>query len=165
MNLLKHGLDTIATFGAKIEPMIVQRCVSLPNFPRHIQLDGYSCGAQCALAILKYYGKTGSIDHVMRELGTTIEGTDQHQLRALFKKRGLIARRICAPNIVKIKNELINGYPILVSMNRDHWAVVYGYAPGYVFVADPALNRRLLCRHSTKAFLKRWDKWAMAVRG
>ena len=47
-------------------------------------MDDYSCGAQSAFVVLKYYGKARSIKNVTRELGITCDGTDSGQLRRLF---------------------------------------------------------------------------------
>jgi len=127
-------------------------------------MDDYSCGAQSAFVVLKYYGKARSIKNVTRELGTTCDGTDSGQLRRLFVRRGLKPVVLKKPTIKSLKKEINAGHPLIVSVDEDHWATVYGYGQGSIFLVDPALGRSYLCRHSTKEFRARWDNWAMAVR-
>jgi ABC-type bacteriocin/lantibiotic exporter with double-glycine peptidase domain len=124
----------------------------------------YSCGAQVAFTVLRYYGKARSIRNVTKELGTTTDGTTSGQLRRLFERRGLRPVVLKKPTLKSLKKEIDAGHPLIVSMDTDHWAVVYGYGRKAVFVADSALPRALRCRHSTKRFRARWDKWAMAIR-
>jgi len=107
----------------------------------------------------------------MRELGTTQDGTTSHQLTELFKRRGLRPVVLKAPTLKKLKAEIRAGHPIVVYFGDDdcedngHWACVYGYGPGSVFVADPSVTRRPWCRHSVERFRAKWViRWAMAVR-
>ncbi len=168
--MLKTVADVIVNSAKQVEENYAPGLVVLHGFPRSLQLDNYSCGAQCAFAILKYYGKARSIINVKREAGTNSEGTDEYRLRSLFKKRGLRPTRINKPTIAKIKREINSGFPILVGMGKyadgvgGHYAVVYGYGTRCVFVADPAVWGSLFCRHSTDRFLQRWDKTAMTIR-
>ncbi|MGA2624215.1 MAG: cysteine peptidase family C39 domain-containing protein [Bacteroidota bacterium] len=47
----------------------------LPNFPRCVQLDFYSCGAKSVYAILKYFKKRCSIGSLQESLRTNYYGT------------------------------------------------------------------------------------------
>ena len=164
MPTAKQIADNVATTIQVIEERVAPDWVLLKGFPRSLQMDKYSCGAQCAYAVLKYYGKARSITNVQRELGTTLEGTTAAQLRHLFTSRGLLPVTLRVPTLASLKKEIDAGHPLIVSMDTDHWANVYGYGKGCVFVSDPAINRGLLCRHSTAKFRARWDNWAMVIR-
>lgn len=132
---------------------------------RSIQLDRHSCGAQSAFMILRYFGKARSISAVSRALGTNVTGTSTAAILRLFRQRGLKPRVNARADIDDLAKALDLGAPSLVSMDDgDHWAVVYGYAQGAVFVADPSIRRSLRVRVSTTAFCARWDRWAMFVR-
>lgn len=159
--------DTVDTLGNALkwgEEQLYPSRVVLESFRRSIQLDGYSCGAQCAFMILRYFGKARSIANVIREAGTTLEGTNQTQLRKLLEKRGLKVRRMKSPTIAQIRQAIRRGNPVLVSSeDDDHWIVVYGYADGTIFVADPSPLLSVGCAHSTRQFLARWDRWAMEI--
>jgi len=165
MKSLKELLDLVANSFKRAEEASARNAVFLEGFERSVQIDGYSCGAQCAFSILKFYRKARSVDNVTREAGTTSKGTDPEDLRELFLRRGLAPHRINRPTVSKIKREIREGFPVLVSVDDDeHWAVVYGYARQGLFVCDPSIRRAWRCRCSTQEFLRRWDKWAMAVR-
>jgi ABC-type bacteriocin/lantibiotic exporter with double-glycine peptidase domain len=159
----KRILDRIAAGAKRLEEIVDRHATVLPGFERSLQLDCYTCGAQSAYMILRYYGKARSITHVTRELGTTEEGTSQPQLRTLFTKRGLLAKRINRPTLGKLRDAIERGCPLLVSLDDGgHWGVVYGYSQGSIYVADPSWYA-ILCRHRTRRFLERWDRWAMIV--
>jgi len=168
-NTIKRILDGIVSAAKQLEEALDPEATVLEDFERSLQIDTFTCGAQSTYMILRYYGKARSIDAVTKALGTTTDGTDEDQIRALLTKRGLIVRRIQRPTIAKLQQAIDAGRPVLVSVdskkykNAGHWAVVYGYSPGHVFVADPSLRRARLCRHTTEEVRGRWDKWAMVV--
>ncbi|MBI4024748.1 MAG: hypothetical protein HY360_07175 [Verrucomicrobia bacterium] len=162
-NLLKSAAETAMNALKFFEERLTPGAVFLKSFSRSLQWDDYSCGAQCAFMILAYYGRARSLRNVMRDAGTNDDGTGQDQLRALFANRGLRPRRISRPTIAKIRRAIAQGFPVLVGVDEDHWAAVYGYAPGFVLVADPAADRSRFCRQSVRAFQERWDKWAMRI--
>lgn len=132
---------------------------------RSIQLDGHSCGAQSAFMILRYFGKARSISAVSNALGTNQTGTSTTSIVRLFRRRGLKPRINARANVDDLAKAVGLGAPSLVSMDDgEHWAVVYGYARGAVFLADPSIRRSLRVRVPTAAFCARWDRWAMVVR-
>ena len=87
---LKEVCDVVANAAKGVEERLAPRqAVMLDSFHRSLQMDWYSCGAQCAFAVLKYYGRDCSIKNVTRALGTSPVGTSPRQLRRLFRQRGL----------------------------------------------------------------------------
>lgn len=145
------------------EELLIKDATLLHPFPRKIQEDAYSCGAKSASMILAYYGIRISQKDVNRQIGLTEDGIDQYQLREFFAKHGLKATRINKPTVEKLKKKIDQGIPIIVELDGDHYAVVYGYAPGMVMVVDPAVSRSMKCAHSMKKFRSRWQRWALAV--
>ena len=160
---LKPLLDTIMNPVKVIEEWADPDCRCLDGFTRSLQLDGYSCGAQCTFMILRYFGKARSIENVTRELATDTDGTSQTQIRTLLKRRGLRPKRISSPKLRHLREAIDDNCPVLVSMDTDHWAVVYGYGPGAIYIVDPALRRSFFCRCPVENFCRRWDKWALVV--
>lgn len=157
--------DVVANWvKTHVEEQSSPEAVVLPGFRRSLQLDRYSCGAQSVFSVLHYFGKARSVEAVKKGAGTTTEGTSSRQLIAFIKRRGLRPVIIRSPTVTKIKREISAGHPVIVYVDGDHWAVAYGHEPGFVFIADSALNRAVLCKHSTARFRARWDGWAMAVR-
>ena len=62
-------------------------------------------------------------------------------------------------------SDVEQGYPALISLDEGgHWAVVYGYSRGHIFVSDSSLRTGLCCRMPVTWFQKQWDGWMMAVR-
>jgi ABC-type bacteriocin/lantibiotic exporter with double-glycine peptidase domain len=89
---------------------------------------------------------------------------DHADLRAFFQKKGLKPARLNRPNFRKLRKEIDSGFPVLISMDTDHWAVVCGYGKDCFYVMDPSIVRSLWVYHGLKRFRQRWDCWAMAIR-
>lgn len=160
----KPILDTLISITDVLEQLAHPSSAVLPGFKRSMQCDNYSCGAQCAYMILHYYGKARSIDNVENEVCTTEDGTEWSDIISLFRKRGLIIIFPRKHTIMRIIQAIDNGCPVLVGVdNSNHYAVVFGYGDKEIFVADPSIKRSLFCAHSTRHFLKRWDRDAMIV--
>ena len=136
---LKPLADTIIGPFDGIEKWFDPDCTCLEGFTRSLQLDDYSCGAQCAFMILRFFGKARSIQNVTRQLGTDTDGTSQYQIKGLLERRGLRVKRIRAPKLKHLREAIDDNRPVLVSMDTDHWAVVCGYSRGAIYIADPSL--------------------------
>ena len=161
---LKPLLDTIMNPVKVIEEWADPDCRCLDGFTRSLQLDGYSCGAQCTFMILRYFGKARSIENVTRELATDTDGTSQTQIRTLLKRRGLRPKRISSPKLRHLREAIDSDCPVLIAVDDgEHWVVVYGYSPGKIYIADPALCSSIVCGRSSRDFRSRWDDWAMVV--
>jgi ABC-type bacteriocin/lantibiotic exporter with double-glycine peptidase domain len=161
---IKTIADKAANLSKRTEERLAPDWVLLTDLPRSLQLDGYTCGAQCAFMVLSYYGKATSIKNVTKELGTTSDGTTSTQLRTLFKRRKFRPLMLRPATLAKLKKEINAGHPVVVCVDTDHFAVVYGYGEKCVFVADPSIRRAPWCKHATDQFLSRWDRWGMVVR-
>ena len=163
-NKLKPALDSVYNVAKAAEETLDPSSVVLKGFPRSLQLDSFSCGAQSVFSILKYFGKAKSCRNTQKELHTTQDGTDLDNIRKLFKKRGLITKRINMPTIAKIKKAINNGWPLLISLYDDaHYSVIYGYGRNSIYMADP-MALKSLCRIPLKEFREDWDRWAMIVK-
>ena len=68
--MIKFIVDAVFGCIKNIEESLCD-CVVLPGFPRSIQMDSYSCGAQAAWSILEYYGKGIGMDRVRKRTGTS----------------------------------------------------------------------------------------------
>jgi hypothetical protein len=162
---VKGMADAATTMVARAEERVLGSAskVLLPSFPRPVQGDDFSCGAQVAFAIAAFYGRARSVSAVMKALGTTTEGTDSGQLAAFFRARDLRARAIASASMEELRSAIRAGAPVIVSMDGDHWAAVYGFERGAVYLADPALNRSPRVRILSAEFRRRWNGWAMVV--
>jgi ABC-type bacteriocin/lantibiotic exporter with double-glycine peptidase domain len=163
--MLKNFFDTICNAIKDVEEFLSPSAVVIPGIKRSVQLDGYSCGAQCAYVILKYYGKARSIDATKKALGTTKEGTDTGPILRLLRKRGLRVSIKKDATLRNIYEAIDNQWPILISVDDgDHWVVIYGYSEDGIYILDPAL-KSLLCEWSAEEFGGRWDEaWVGVVK-
>lgn len=130
---------------------------------RSLQLDSFSCGAQSAYMNLRYYGRGRSPVAVGRALGTNEDGTATGPIRDLFRGRGLTPVINGRARLRHLIAAIDVGAPALVSLaDGGHWGVVYGYSTEKIYLADPSM-KRLRVGVSRRAFLDRWDHWAMVV--
>jgi predicted double-glycine peptidase len=160
--MLQDFVDTLATAATRLEESAHPNAVSLPNFPRSIQLDGYSCGAKSVYTILKYFGKNASPKLVECQLKTNWEGTGISDIKRVLKRHGLKYRTIS-----NLKNAIDDGCPVLISTHRHwHYSVVYGYSSSQYFVMNPSLGEMgsLSCAVRNKKFKQMGDGWALMVR-
>jgi len=155
-------VDTLVTAAARLEESAYPNAVILPNFPRSIQLDKYSCGSKSVFTILRYYNKRCTPISVERELHTTYEGTAIPDIKRVLKRHGLKYRKIR-----NLKAAIDHGYPVLVSTYEQwHYSVVYGYWKTHYFIMNPSLGQMgsLFCAVTKKKFKQIADGWAIEVR-
>lgn len=164
-DLAKPFVDKLASRAQRLEEAFYPDAVLLRGFPRLLQLDRYSCAVQSACMILRYFRKGMPIRRIESELGTTAEdGTSRTQLTRLLVRRNLKVETVNRCTHQKLRDAIDSKAPVLVFVDQDHCAVLYGYFRGTFFVADPALNRAALVAHSTAQFRARWDRVAIIVR-
>ena len=163
IHIFKPLADSVANLIKDFEDMDPSATV-LHGLQRSLQLDRYSCGVQCVWMILDYFGRRLPIESIARRLQTDVEGTAVAPIRRLLKSRGLITTIIANATLRDLKRALRRGFPALVSLSDgEHWAIVYGYSAGSIYVADPSITKNFWCRVSRTRYLRQWDKWMMAV--
>jgi ABC-type bacteriocin/lantibiotic exporter with double-glycine peptidase domain len=163
--IIKNIIDFAYNFIKDIEEVLSADSVVL-KLRRSIQLDSYSCGAQCTYMILDYYGIDVSFNTLVAELKTNSkDGTDTKPILKYLKKNDLEVVINRKTSLSDIKTAIDNGNPLLVSIDKgDHWIVIYGYSNEGIFVLDPS-KKRLLNHWGIAEFMKRWDEnWAAVVK-
>lgn len=162
---VKRVADRIAGWMQSIEETFARDAVLL-DMRRTIQVTGYTCGAESAYMILRYFGKARSIGAVTRALDTDEAGTSTRSLLALFRKRGLRPAINARATLDDLRRAIDAGAPVLVSMDDErHWSVAYGYSSTKrFFILDPSIRRSQRVALSVDAFQARWDRWAMIIR-
>jgi ABC-type bacteriocin/lantibiotic exporter with double-glycine peptidase domain len=132
-----------------------------------LQFDRHSCGLQATWMIAQHHGLGVSYRALGSHLDTDGDGTSTGSIRDFFRKHGLkpVIRRNA--EVSDLHDAINAGAPCLVSLDDEgHWGVVYGYAKGKVFLADPSpRHSRLGLRtsYATEDFCERWDNWLMRV--
>ena len=161
--MVQNIIDAIATTAARIETLTHLDSIILPNFPRSIQLNRFSCGAKSVYCILRYYDKQCTPDTVERLLDTDEDGTDVSDIKRVLKRYGLTYRTLRKPGLCDLRTAINDECPILIPLyDGEHYAVVYGYSSNHMFVSNPSLNR-LRCAIPNAEFRSDWDRWGIVV--
>ena len=169
--MVQNIIDAIATTVARIETFTHPDAVILPHFSRSVQLDYYSCGAKSVYCILQYYRKRCTPESVERLLDTDEDGgTDVSDIKRVLKRHGLKCRTLRKPGLRDLKAAIDDDCPILVSLyDGEHYAVVYGYSSGHIFVMNPSLDftedgvGSLWCAVRNDQFRRIWDRWGIEI--
>ncbi len=163
--IIKNIVDFVYNCIKEIEEVLSADSVVL-KMKRSVQLDSYSCGAQCVFMILNYFNKDKTLNEIKESLNTNeSDGTDTKQLLNYLVKNGFDVQVDEKGAISSIQAAIGNGYPVLIAVDGgDRWAVVYGYSNDGIFVLDSPRNR-FLNQWGYGEFIKRWDEnWIAVVK-
>jgi len=164
--IIKNIIDFVYNCIKEIEEILSADSVVL-KMKRSIQLDSYSCGAQCVYMILNYYDKDKTLNEIKESLNTNeSDGTDTKQILDYLVSNGLDVQINNKSAVSSIQAAIGNGYPVLITVDDgDHWAVVYGYSNDGIFVLDSSRSR-FLNQWGYGEFIKRWDEnWIAVIKG
>ena len=164
--IIKNIVDFVYNFIKDIEEVLSADSVVL-NMKRSIQLDNYSCGAQCVYMILNYFNKYKTLNEIKESLNATeTDGTDTKQILNYLVENGFDVQINEKGAISSIQDAIEKGYPILITVDEgDHWVVVYGYSDDGIFVLDSSRSR-FLNQWGYGEFIKRWDEnWIAIIKG
>lgn len=157
-SVINRTLNVIKFFEEKSKSAKIIR-----GMKRSIQLDNYSCGAHCTYMIVNYYNKKISLGKIIKQLKTDENGTSEKSIFGLFRKNGLTVKENWKASRRDIKKAVDNGFPILISMYKLHWSIIYGYTRMGIFILDPSLGY-IFNEWNWKEFLKVWDdRWIAIV--
>lgn len=140
--------------------------IGFPDFPRRIQLTDYTCGPCSVHAVTSHYGLTIPYEAVKQGVRCDEEGTDETWVVKFLRSVGF---RVCIRGRLKFRGlleALERAYVVLVSLDGDHYGVVYGYDEdaGEVLLSDPSVVRQLGRRIARREFMKRWDRDGLLIR-
>jgi hypothetical protein len=156
---MQNTVDKIFTALARAEELLHPDTTLLQNFPRSIQLDGFSCGEKCTYCILKYFGIETSHQRLQELLHTDESGTSRSDIKRVLKQFGLRYR------VVRKVSDL-RKVPVLVSTYDSwHYCVVYGVSRTNYLVMNPSLGSMgsLSVAVSKDRFLRQFDGWGLVV--
>jgi predicted double-glycine peptidase len=162
----QHVVDALFTSLARTEERLHPDAILLPNFPRSIQLDYYSCGAKSTYMVLKYFGKCCTPESVERELDTDEDGTSPSDIKRVLRKHGLKVHVNTDMGLRDLRKAISAGSPVLVSLYEGwHYSVVYGYLDKYIFVMNPSLCEMgsLKVAVTLSEWRKIFDRWGVVV--
>ena len=155
--IIKYIVDMFYNFIKTIEEIFSHGSVLL-DIKRSVQLDSFSCGAQCVYMILSYYSIENTLKEISKGLKTTKkDGTDTVPILNYLKKCGLKVSINKNAVLSDIHSAIANSHPILISVdNEEHWIIVYGYSANSIFILDPS-GKSIRNKWELKEFFNRWD--------
>jgi len=160
-------VDTIFTAMARTEERLHPYAVVLPNFPRSIQLDGYTCGAKSTYMVLRYFGKRCTPSFVEAELGTTYAGTPRAAIKRVLRTHGLRIHVNTNMSLRDLKSAINAGCPVIVRLYEGwHYSVIYGYSDRHIFVMNPSLGEMgsVCCAVGLDEWHQIFDRWGVVVK-
>ena len=161
----KYYADLVYNFYKDIEEKRSKNSVLL-DMKRSIQVDSYSCGAQCVYMILEYYKINRNLDEILKGLNTSRrDGTDTEPMLNYLRSNGLKVSINTRSKLSNIHSAINNLNPILISVDDgEHWVVIYGYNTDGLFILDPA-RKEIKNFWDMKKFMSRWDdNWIAVVK-
>ncbi len=157
VGLLERGVNRVARLVQSEGDL-----VGTIDFPRVLQLDGWSCGSRSVHAVCKHYGLDVSYDEIMEALGTDETGTAAGPIVRFFRDQGLRAGYHRRMTFRQLENALGRGAVAIVDLSGTHWAIVTAISDEHVWLADPSL-RRIRRRASRARFRERWTGLGIIV--
>ncbi len=155
------------------------------------QTFDFDCGAKALQLVMEYYGVEVREDDLMRELGTSKDGTNYVNMIAMAERNGFEVFASSGVSLEQLKQFIDQGYPVIVivqawadrymtledwksSFNNGHYAVVIGIQDHIIIFEDPSSIHRTWM--SEEEFLARWhdldlnthemvDHFAMVLTG
>ena len=113
--------------------------IGTPDFPRHLQWNGYSCGARCVRMLTSYYGIDVSYDHIVNGIGMTEDGSSATPIVKYLRSCGLSAGYHRNMNMEQLEAALRRKAVVIVDMDNAHWCVVHAMNHTWAWVANPSV--------------------------
>jgi len=161
----KYYADLVYNYYKDIEEKRSPNSVLL-EMKRSIQLDSYSCAAQCVYMILDYYKIPKTLEEILKGLNTSKrDGTDTKPILNYLRINGLKVSINTRSKIFHIHSAIDNFNPMLISVDDgEHWVVIYGYSGDGIFILDPS-RKEINNFWDMKKFMKRWDdNWIAVIK-
>lgn len=118
----------------------------MPKYSTVLQHSEEDCGAACLATVAKYYGRTFTLSHTRKAVGTGSRGTTLLGLRRGAEVLGFNARQVKAtPELIDHLDQA--PLPAIIHWKGHHWVVLYGREKGRFVIADPAVGLRRLKRN------------------
>ncbi len=161
----KYYADLVYNFYKDIEERRSPDSVLL-DMKRSIQVDKYSCGAQCVYTILQYYKIPRTLNEILKGLNTSKRnGTDTGPILNYLRSNGLKVSINKYSKLSHIHSAIDSLNPILISVDDgEHWVVIYGYNTDGIFILDPS-RKEIKNFWDMKKFMSRWDdNWIAVIK-
>jgi predicted double-glycine peptidase len=135
------------------------------------QTFGFDCGAKALQTVMAYYGIDIREDELIKELGTSKDGTRVDRMISVAESKGFRVEARQGWTLREVKRYIDKGDPVIVLLQAwadrymtlknwrndyddGHYAVLIDHARGVLLFEDPASFRRTWLREYE--FLARW---------
>lgn len=144
-----------------IDPLEYASCKGEKTLPisGYRQLDSYSCGFVAGLMVLHLFQPNADGEEFYQDVEGDEDGTTTAQLRRALKQWGVRTSHRQRLNRRSIVSCIDNGNPVIIGVKKppsDHWVVIYGYGPDYLFMAGdglPWMSKKI----SMRRFMHYWS--------
>ena len=135
------------------------------------QKNAWTCGPAVARIILKHKGQEAEIRHIIKELGTTREGTANANLRRLIRRRGIEYIEKVNSSIFDLKRHSKNKIVIVAywipRSKVSHYSIVKRINSKRIYFHDTWYGSTH--SYSIEYFMKNWHdgeafRWMLAIK-
>jgi predicted double-glycine peptidase len=149
--------------------MACRLAAELLDIPDTRQTFNYDCGAKAVQTVLAYYGVDAREDKLMKQMGTTEEGTAVVEVIRALEGAGLEVEH-GKMTVDRLKEAIDQKWPVILPLQAwaedpmsidwvtdeedGHYVIAIGYDGDRIFFEDPSSFRRVYL--SEEEFLKRW---------
>jgi ABC-type bacteriocin/lantibiotic exporter with double-glycine peptidase domain len=139
-----------------------EEVIGTTEFPRHIQWDGYSCGARCVRMLTTYFGVNVTYEHIVNGIGMTQDGSSATPIVKYLRSCGLSAGYHRSMSWRQLEQALRRQSVVIVDLDNAHWCIVHAMSPTWVWMANPSL-RQLGRQVHHETFERRWTGLGITV--
>ncbi|GHS98653.1 NHLP family bacteriocin export ABC transporter peptidase/permease/ATPase [Synergistales bacterium] len=110
--------------------------------PTLLQMEAVECGAAALGIILHFYGQFVPLETLRSECGVNRDGSKASNMAKAARKFGMeaVGRRLDAAGA--LSEARLNGIPLILHWNFNHFLVLEGHRGGKVFLNDPSVGHR-----------------------